>query len=162
MKKVIIYIMVVSFFSISLTGCAAFQKKASTEGPYVTPESMGVSSSLKFDDVPIPAGFKIVDSDSFTFQNRDLRIGLLRYTGRVSGDQTVSFYKENMPMYNWSLINIVEYGRRIMNFERAGQSCIITAEPSSFYTILTIAVAPRATAPMKEEAKEYKEYKVVK
>jgi len=149
--------------TLTLTGCAGFPRKSSPDQDYAQQTVSSTSKILKFDDVPVPAGFRIIDADSFTFQNRDLRIGLLKYTGRVNPSEAVEFYKENMPMYNWNLINVVEYGRRIMNFERAGQSCIVTLEPTSFYTVLIIAVAPRATAPMQEEEiKEYKEYRVVK
>ena len=149
-------------FLIFISGCAGLMQRTQRQGPYVEPASTQISDMLKFDDVPIPAGFKSVDNDSFTFQNRDLRLGLLKYTGRVHPDKVVAFFKENMPLYNWSLINVVEYGRRIMNFERAGQSCIVTIEPTSFYTVLIVAVAPRASAPMKEDVRDLREYKGVK
>lgn len=137
---------------IGVSGCGTIhQKKASAEESSAIGKPIGISSALKFEDVPVPAGFKILDSDSFTFQNEGLRIGLLKYTGSTNPSKVVAFYKEQMPLYNWELINIIEYGRRMLNFERSGQSCIVIVEPSKFKTVLTIAVAPKATRPMKEE-----------
>lgn len=146
-------IVVVLLASIGVSGCAAFQKKTSGGESPAVGQSVGISSALKFDDVPVPAGFKILDRESFTFQNEGLRIGLLKYSGSTHPNKVVAFYKEQMPLYNWELINIIEYGRRMLNFERADQSCIVTIEPSKLRTVLTIAVAPKATRPMREEEK---------
>ena len=106
---------------------------------------LAVASRLKFDDVPVPSGFKIIREDSFIFQDSSVRIGLIKYAGRPNAEDLVNFYKDQMPLYNWNLINIVEYGRAVINFEREGQTCIVTVEPYSTKTILTIAIAPRSS-----------------
>lgn len=138
-------------FSALLCGCAAttYERRSSnTESPKDT--TFDVSSILRFDDVPVPSGFTILNEESFAFQNDATRVALLKYIGGWPMDQTVWFYKEQMPMYNWSPINIIEYERRILNYEKASESCIVTIEPKGRKSIITIAISPKSR-PMKVE-----------
>jgi len=136
-----------------LSGCVT-----TPDGPPYTEESpgenpLGVSSNLRFNDVPVPSGFKILDNESFAFQNDATRIAVLKYSGRRPADQLVSFYKAQLPLYSWRPINIVEYGRRVLNYERDSESCIVTIEQAGWKSIITIAVAPKSR-PMKTEIKK--------
>jgi len=105
---------------------------------------LDVAMALKFEDVPIPSGFKPVTKDSFIFENDVLRVGILKYSGKAKAYQVVDFYKDQMPLYNWRFLNMMEYGRRIMNFDRDDQSCIIVIEPGRMSTSVSITVAPKA------------------
>jgi hypothetical protein len=125
-----------------LTGCAATGTyKGDSADSY---KSLDVSTALKFEDVPVPSGFKPIIRDSFAFENDVLRVGILKYSGRVHPDHVVNFYRDQMGLYNWRFLNIVEYQRRIMSFERDDQNCTILIEPSGMSTLLTISVAPKA------------------
>ena len=101
--------------------------------------------SLKFDDVPVPSGFKPIGNESFTFENDVLRVGIVKYAGRAKADQVATFYKDQMSLYNWRFLNMLEYGKRIMNFEREDQTCIIVIEAGKMSTYVTITVAPKAS-----------------
>ena len=104
--------------------------------------------------------FNIINNESFVFQNDRMRVGLLKYAGSPDANRVVAFYKEQMPMYNWDLINVIEYGERVMNFDRADQTCIITIQPLSTRTVIAIAVAPKSGTNMTEErVQKYKELK---
>lgn len=131
------------------SGCALFRwgrrsESGSTEANLNVPEQLQVAVDLHFDDIPVPAGFKLDKVNSFAFQNDYTRVGLLKYTGRAKVFKVVDFYKEQMPLYNWVLVNVVEYDRSLLNFEKDGQSCIITVEGTMTRTALTIAVAPKS------------------
>lgn len=139
MKKKRILFIIYSLFPIFLIGCIGIQKKdLSKEQPLL--ES---ATFLKFSDVPIPSGFKFLAKDSYLFEGGLIRTGLLRYAGKSSGDQMVNFYKEQMSMYGWRLLNVVEYGKCILNFEKEDESCIIKLEPSGSKLDITISVVPR-------------------
>jgi hypothetical protein len=129
-------------FLVFLTGCAStpHYKSESSE----TYKALDVSTALKFEDVPVPSGFSPLARDSFVFENDVLRVGILKYAGRVHPDHVVNFYKDQMSLYNWRFLNLVEYQRRIMSFERDDQNCTILIEPSGMNTLLTISVAPKA------------------
>ena len=133
---------IVFLFIFSLLGCAGFSNKKdglSKNSSYLEP-----SSVLKFSDVPIPVGFKSMPQDSYSFESSGVRVGVLKYRGKVNPEQVVNFYKEQMPMYNWMLLNIVEYGQRLMNFEREGESCIISLDPKGNNIVLTISLGPKS------------------
>lgn len=115
--------------------------------------SLDVSAILRFNDVPSPSGFKVLERESFAFQNDVTRVALLKYAGSRPTDEVVLFFKEQMPMYKWSPINIIEYERRILNYEKEGESCIVTIESKGRKTIVTVAIAPKSR-PMKVDIKE--------
>jgi len=123
-------------------GCAQFSKK--DEGLSRNSSLLEPSSILKFSDVPVPVGFKSLPQNSYSFESSGVRVGVLKYQGKANPDQVVNFYKEQMPMYNWVLLNVVEYGERLMNFERETESCIINLASKGSTTILTVSVGPKA------------------
>ena len=136
-ESAIIFILLVMLIS----GCATGGSRGNTSGE--TARSLDVSMALKFEDVPVPSGFKVIPKDTFVFSNEVLRVGILKYTGRANADQVVMFYQDQMPLYNWRLLNVLEYERRIMNFDRDDQTCIIVVEPTKMSTHVTITVAPK-------------------
>ncbi len=130
------------FLVILLAGCATWPKKeAGIAGEEAV---LDIAPILRFEDIPIPVGFKVIRERSFTFQTDFMRVGLLRYSGGTHIDRVVAFYKEQMSIYNWDLVNIFEYGERILNFEKGNQSCIITIKASATRTFLTVALSPKS------------------
>ena len=133
------------FCSLFLSGCATsspMSKSDPTQVPALEPAAM-----LKLNDIPVPANFVFVPEDSYAFQSSNFRAGLLRYRGKALGDQTVTFFKEQMAMYNWHLVNIVEYGRRMLTFEKEEESCVITIDGKDNRLELAISVGPKSQAP---------------
>ena len=128
---------------VVLSGCASISSSGRADGPT---KELGVASALKFEDVPVPAGFRIVSDQSFSFQNELTRVGILRYAGRANAQRVIQFYKDQMPMYNWQFVNMIEYDRSLLNFEKADQTCTITVEAGVTRTALAIAVAPKVTS----------------
>lgn len=141
---------------VLLSGCATATYGSRSYGKDSSSVvSLEVASMLRFDDVPAPYGFKVLDSESFAFQNDVTRVALLKYIGGKTADQVVMFYKDQMPMYNWSPINIIEYERRILNYEKKNESCIVTIESKGRKSIITIAISPKSR-PMKVERESRK------
>lgn len=128
--------------SLLLFGCAtiaAREKSDPTQVPALEPAAL-----LKFIDIPVPSAFNFVPEESYAFQSANFRAGLLKYRGRASGDRIIVFFKEQMPMYNWQLINIVEHGRRMLSFEKELENCVITIDEKGNKADLTISVAPKS------------------
>jgi hypothetical protein len=115
-------------------------------------ELLEPAAIFKFNDVPVPMGFRSLPQNSYFFESSGVRVGVLKYHGKkANADQVVNFYKEQMPMYNWTLLNIVEYGERLLNFERENESCIITISPKSSENVyITIAVGPKSQIVLKK------------
>lgn len=125
-----------------LTGCSSLSNSSNAKSAnfgILEPQAI-----LKFSDVPIPVGLKSLPAQSYSFESSGVRVGVLKYQGKNNPDQVVNFYKEQMAMYNWNLVNIIEYGQRLLNFERENETCIIIMEPKGNTIILTISLGPKS------------------
>jgi len=126
----------------ALSGCAT------TSNSRIEPQAV-----LKFADVPVPAGLKPLAQTSYSFQNAGVRVAVLKYQGKANIDQLINFFKEQMPMYNWNLINIIEYGQRLLNFERENETCIITIQVAGFWNedaLVTVSLGPKSQSSAKK------------
>jgi hypothetical protein len=131
-----------------LIGCAAVPTK---DASLSSPAILEPSATLKFADIPYPTGFKLLPQGSYVFENAGIRVGLLKYQGKANVEQVLNFYKEQMLMYNWNLLNIIEYGERLMNFDRDQESCIIGILSKGNNVIITISVGPKSQISKKVE-----------
>jgi len=151
MKKKYPKYLMVSVFFVSIVmlflGCATVSEK---EDAPVSSQGLEAQPTIKFSDIPVPARFKFLSHESYSFENIGLRTALLKYQGRSNPDQVVRFFKEQMSMYNWDLINIVEYGQRVLNFERENESCIITLFPKGNNITMVISLGPKSQLPIKK------------
>ena len=153
--KTKIFLVLSSCFLILLlvSGCVTTSESRSYDKESDVVPSLDVASALRFNDVPVPFGFKMLEGESFAFRNDVTRVALLKYLGSRSADQAVVFYKEQMPMYNWNPINIIEYERRILNYEKELETCIVTIEARGRKSVITIAISPKSR-PMKVDPKD--------
>ena len=122
-----------------LLGCSTLSGTKDENSALLEPQAL-----LKFSDIPVPVGLKNLPQQSYSFENSGVRVGVLKYQGKSNPERVITFYKEQMAMYNWSLVNIVEYGIRLMNFERDNESCIITIEPKGSNVLLIISLGPKS------------------
>lgn len=144
MSRLIRINFIVLVLASCIIGCAT-EGTARRSSLGETPQSLDVAMALKFKDVPIPTGFKLVANESFAFENDSLRVGALKYSGRAQADYVVTFFKDQMPLYNWRFLNLVEYGRRILNFDREDQTCVVVIESGHLNTYVSITVAPKSS-----------------
>jgi len=132
MKKLYIAVMLTI-----LCGCVAV--RPAQERP---PAKLEPALALKFSDIPVPARFKYLDKESYVFQTKETRIGMLKYKGKASSEQIIQFYQEQMPLYGWKLVNAFEFGQKIFNFEKKEESCIVYIEENT--GIIVISFGPKA------------------
>jgi hypothetical protein len=124
-----------------LAGCVTMPQKSSgpTQIPMLEPATL-----FKFSDLPIPANFVFAPDESYAFQSVGFRAGLLRYKGKATGEKAIVFFREQMPLYDWRLVNIVEHGRRTISFEKESETCLITIDEKRNKAELTISIAPKS------------------
>ena len=140
---------------VLLAGCATFPQNESSGDAEKNKVALSVAPILKFEDIPVPAGFKSLDKESFAFQNDKSRVALLKYYGGKTADQVVAFYKEQMASFNWDLVNIIEYDRKVLNYENSDESCIVTVQPQGGKSTVIISLSPRSR-PIKAQKTETK------
>ncbi|MEW6074702.1 MAG: hypothetical protein AB1530_00175 [Candidatus Omnitrophota bacterium] len=140
-----VFIIALSILLLSTTGCANLSRKdVGTQSNLLEP-----SMSARFTDIPVPVRFKFIPKESYAFESSGVRVGVLKYRGKATADQVLNFYKEQMPMNSWMLLNIIEYNQRIMNFEKNNESCIVTLLPSGSSVAVTVYIGPISQYPKK-------------
>lgn len=148
-KALAIWLLVTGVLVLSGCGTTSNKDKQIGSEALLEPQAM-----LKFSDIPIPVGFKLLPQDSYSFESSGVRVGVLKYQGKAQPDRIVNFYKEQMPMYNWTLLNVVEYGERLINFERENETCIISLSPRANNVTITISIGPKSQVSRKSEPKK--------
>ena len=148
MKKMLL-VLFLGFLSFNILGCSTFGNKQSNK-PLQAIESQSV---LRFSDVPVPSGFKILMTESYSFESSGVRVGMLKYQGKAGTEQVINFYKEQMPMYNWDLLNSVAFGNCMLNFERESESCIINLAPKGSLIVITVSLGPKSKGIQKKSGK---------
>jgi len=133
-------------------GCTMISKRDKAGG---VPGMLEPQAISKFADIPVPMGFKLLPNESYAFESSGIRVGVLKYQGKADPDRVINFYREQMPMYNWSLLNVIEYGERLMNFDREGETCIIRllSRGRTLYIVASVGPKPqiskKSTRPVK-------------
>ncbi len=139
--KFVLHLLLI-FGITAFCGCTTTYPNRSSDATQIP--ALETATLLKFADIPVPAGFVFIPEESYAFQSTNFRAGLLKYRGKAIGDQLVVFFKDQMPMYNWQLINIVEYGRRMLNFEKEGETCVINIDLIGSRSDITLSIAPKS------------------
>lgn len=142
-KKIVVAAIAVFGLMTAVSGCATPSRRESPSGSEIE-KNLPVASTLRFNDVPVPAGFVSLPTESFIYQTENVRAGLLRYEGASSAEAVMLFYKEQMPVYNWQSINIIEFDKKQLSFEKPGQSCIVIIDGLKGKTIITISIGPKS------------------
>ena len=89
-------------------------------------------------DVPVPSPFKFDAKHSTDYRNEAMgeSISNTRYTGSAKFVDVVAFYKEQMPLEGWRLLQDVGSGdRRTLSFGKGGEmskpgasTCVVTIQ----------------------------------
>jgi len=140
MNKKIAVLLFSGSLVLLFAGCAGISKKGDFSK---TSSLLEPSAMMKFNDVPVPTGFKLLSQESYSFETSGVRVGVLKYQGKANPDQVINFYKEQMPMYNWNLLNVIEYGNCLMNFERENETCIVGLLSKGRAVTITVSLGPR-------------------
>ena len=129
-------------FSLSvLWGCST-ASSATKEATPVQATLLEPQAIVRFSDIPVPMGFKLLPKDSYTFESAGVRVGMLRYRGKGNPDHMVNFYKEQMSLFNWDMLNIIEFGDRMLNFQKDDESCIVHLLPKGNTVTISISFGP--------------------
>jgi hypothetical protein len=147
MKKYFLWLLFLGSASVVLfTGCASTEQKKDMN----TSSTLEAQALARFSDIPLPTGFKLIPQSSYSFESSGVRVGVLKYQGKANPDQVLNFYREQMPMYNWRLLNVTEYIDRVLNFDRDNETCIITLSGRGSSVTITIFMGPKSQGPARK------------
>ena len=118
MKRCLRFLMLV-LLGIGISGCIDFLTYSTL--PDRQPETgKTMTVSYRFEDIPVPSGLTLNRKDSFIYETKDIKTGLLVYEGKGEMDKLVSFFKQQMPNYRWRLISNFELHHVMLTFVKEG------------------------------------------
>ncbi len=88
-----------------------------------------VATTYRFDDIPLPAGMTLNRKESFVYETRTTRTGLLVYEGKGEMERLANFFKQQMPNYEWRLVSNFELHNVMLTFIKEGWSSVIYILP---------------------------------
>jgi hypothetical protein len=94
-------------------------------------------------DIPLPAGFALVDRSSEDWSSGPLRYLRHTYVGRADKYTVRKFYREQMPLVRWTaLADRQLHGRYTLRFRRGREMCtiVIAGQGSRLYPRTTVDV----------------------
>ncbi len=129
------------------SGCARQTATTAAEpGEPTASETLPLAAEFRIPDLPVPAGFEFDRPNSFVFQNNMLDVGKIQYVGKEQIGGVAQFYIDEMPRYNWTLLNVAEHDTVSLFFDKDGKSCVIVLTPRKMPnrgTVIQISFYPK-------------------
>ena len=86
-------------------------------------------TSYRFEDIPLPSGMTLNRKESFIYETKTTKTGLLIYEGKGDMERLANFFKEQMPKYQWRLVSNFELHNVMLTFIKEGWSSVIYILP---------------------------------
>jgi hypothetical protein len=124
----VIWIGCVLVFVLGMYGCAdLFSSRTVREREAEVRQP--IPTSYRFEDIPLPPGMTLNRKESFIYETRTTRAGLLIYEGKGEMEKLASFFKQQMPNYQWKLVSNFELHNVMLTFIKEGWSSVIYIIP---------------------------------
>ena len=88
-----------------------------------------IPTSYGFEDIPLPPGLTLNRRESFIYETKTTRAGFLIYEGKGEIEKLASFFKKQMPNYQWRLVSNFEFRNVMLTFIKEGWSSVIYILP---------------------------------
>ncbi len=146
--KITLWIGCLLVLALGVYGCAdLFPSRTVRErGPEV---QQPITTSYRFEDIPLPPGMTLNRKESFVYETKAIRTGLLIYEGKGEIDKLANFFKQQMPNYQWRLLSSFELHNVMLTFIKEGWSSVIYILPKEDETKrIEIRVGPVEMKPL--------------
>jgi hypothetical protein len=88
-----------------------------------------IQTTYRFEDIPLPPGMTFNRKESFIYETKATKAGLLIYEGKGEMEKLANFYKKQMPNYQWRLVSNFELYNVMLTFIKEGWSSVIYILP---------------------------------
>ncbi|RJP64432.1 MAG: hypothetical protein C4532_19260 [Candidatus Abyssobacteria bacterium SURF_17] len=128
-------------------GCASWRGSTATEPETGADIATGIplAPDFRIADIPVPAGFEFDRKTSFVFQNNNIDVGRIVYAGKEQIGDVAQFYIDEMPRYNWKLLNVAEHQTVTLDFDKENKACQVLLTPKAPRgTLIQVLFYPKA------------------
>ncbi len=87
------------------------------------------TTTYRFEDIPLPSGLNLNRKESFIYETKATKAGLLVYEGKGEMEKLANFFKQQMPNYQWRLVSNFELNNVMLTFIKEGWSSVIYILP---------------------------------
>ena len=145
--EIICWISVVLILAIGTYGCfdqfatrTTIQPRQSKGQTPIPP----IPTSYRFEDIPLPPGMNLNRRESFIYETKATKAGLLVYEGKGQMERLANFFKQQMPNYQWRMVSNFELNNVMLIFIKEGWSSVIyiTPQPEEEMRRIEIRVGP--------------------
>lgn len=144
MKKIILLFFALLFINQTVVFANEAVKNPEVKDEKVSQEKKDTVVEMPLrdiEDIPIPSMMKMVKSNTFIFEAKGIKVGILTYKGKVDSFSLAEAVKNNMLSEKWRLINALTYKNTInLNFSKGDRTCNIFIEEGWIYTNLEVRV----------------------
>jgi hypothetical protein len=88
-----------------------------------------IATSYRFEDIPLPPGMNLNRKESFVYETKATRTGLLVYEGKGEMERLANFFKEQMSNHQWRLVSNFELHNVMLTFIEEGWSSVTYIQP---------------------------------
>ena len=145
MKLKLALVMCISILAVAAAGCATTGAPPDAEAEATMPPGIPLAPDFRISDIPVPAGFELVREGTFVFQNPLLDVGTIRYVGKEQLASVAQFYIDEMPRYNWKLLNVAEHETITLYYDKPEKSATVLLSPKGrSSTMIEISFFPKS------------------
>lgn len=122
---------------LPLAACAVFSPKATAVSQDGDRKPITVAT---FGDIMVPPGLTPDYKSSVVIQTARQRSGVLVYTGRISEEAVVGYFRDTMPAQGWNLLGSFQANGSTLVFSKAEKLALVTVREGEFNTRVEIKV----------------------
>lgn len=106
------------------------------------------------ENIPIPAGFKLVDERSFGRSCGQLRYANCEFRGDTDPATVNRFYEQHMPSAGFTLREkSFDFGEYVLRFDSSSERSMVRAKRDKLKTVLVIDISPTPKGTAQREPK---------
>lgn len=135
------YRAVIIFISLLLGGCAT-----SGDSPTGTPDEVNQIQAQLLGDMPLPAGARIIGSDSLIIGRGDNWVGRVVLTGLQTPTDIYAFFQSEYPKGGWTTVTAVKSKTSILVFTKGERTSTIEINEGSLTgpkSLIVITASPK-------------------
>ena len=122
--KVLLWIGTALILGLGIHACSNldFSRTLPEREPGVRPST---PTSYQFGDIPLPPGMTLIRRESFVYETKATKAGLLVYEGKGEMEKLANFFKQQMPNYQWRMVWNFELSNVMLIFIKEGWASAI-------------------------------------
>lgn len=127
MKMAVAYRAGAAALAVCLAFAAGCQEREGTGGMAGQRGDVTVYRNIQFEDIPVPAGYRLLYPASHSFQGAMSRSGVFHYEGMVEWTAAIDFFRTELTRAGWELGKTERgFAFRILHFRKGQEVLIVT------------------------------------